>query len=164
MAEPTSELAAELVIDDVEQLKVLSDALRLQLLDVLSDEAERGATAKELAEALGTKQTKLYRHLALLEEHGFIRVVETRLVSGILEKRYGDGPATASTVAVRRRGQGAGAQRRHRRHVRQGPQRDPRPESTPGHRCHCAGAERERMALWATTPACPRAASAPSCA
>lgn len=89
MADLTSELAAELVIDDVEQLKVLSDALRLQLLDLLTDEAERGSTAKELAEALGTKQTKLYRHLALLEEHGFVRVVDTRLVSGILEKRYG---------------------------------------------------------------------------
>jgi len=90
MAEPaTPELPAELVIDDVEQLKVLSDTLRLQLLDLLSDEAERGRTAKELAEALGTKQTKLYRHLALLEEHGLVRVVDTRLVSGILEKRYG---------------------------------------------------------------------------
>jgi DNA-binding transcriptional ArsR family regulator len=89
MAEPTPALAAELVIDDVEQLKVLSDTFRLQLIDLLSDAAERGATAKEMAEALGTKQTKLYRHLALLEEHGLVRVVETRVVSGILEKRYG---------------------------------------------------------------------------
>ena len=79
---------AELVIGDVEQLKAVSDPLRLSLLDIMSDDARRGWTAKELAERLDTKQTKLYHHLALLEEHGLIRVAETRVVSGILEKRY----------------------------------------------------------------------------
>ena len=88
-ASPSERLPDEVVIGDVEQLKVLSDPLRLQLIDLLSDAAERGATAKELAQALRTKQTKLYRHLALLEEHGFARVIDTRLVSGIVEKRYG---------------------------------------------------------------------------
>jgi DNA-binding transcriptional ArsR family regulator len=79
---------AELVIGDVEQLKAVSDPLRLSLLDIMSDDARRGWTAKELAERLETKQTKLYHHLSLLEEHGLIRVAETRVVSGILEKRY----------------------------------------------------------------------------
>ena len=80
--------APELVLTDLEQLKVASDPLRLQLLDAMSAEPRRGWTAKELADVLQTKQTKLYHHLGLLEEHGFIRVAGTRMVSGIQEKRY----------------------------------------------------------------------------
>ena len=89
----------EMVITDVEQLKAVSDPLRLQLLDVLADDVRRGWTAKELAEHLGTKQTKLYHHLGILEERGFIRVAETRVVSGIIEKRY---QATARSYRVER--------------------------------------------------------------
>lgn len=82
------EPAAEMVITDVEQLKAISDPLRLQLLERIAGEPRRGWTARELAEDLDTKQTKLYHHLALLEERGFIRVAATRVVSGIQEKRY----------------------------------------------------------------------------
>jgi DNA-binding transcriptional ArsR family regulator len=78
----------EMVITDVEQLKVIGDPLRLQLIETMAEDPGRGWTAKELAEELGTKQTKLYHHLGLLQQHGFIRVGETRVVSGILEKRY----------------------------------------------------------------------------
>ena len=94
-----SEPAAEMVITDVEQLKAISDPLRLQLLERISGEPGRGWTAKELAEDLDTKQTKLYHHLSLLEERGFIRVAATRVVSGIQEKRYG---ATARSFRVDR--------------------------------------------------------------
>jgi DNA-binding transcriptional ArsR family regulator len=90
---------AERVLTDLEQLRVASDALRLQLLDLMSSEPQRAWTARELAEALETKQTKLYHHLALLDEHGFIRVAETRMVSGIQEKRY---QATAISFRVER--------------------------------------------------------------
>ena len=93
------EPAAEMVITDVEQLKAISDPLRLQLLERISGEPGRGWTAKELAEDLPTKQTKLYHHLALLEERGFIRVAATRIVSGIQEKRY---QATARSFRVER--------------------------------------------------------------
>ena len=79
---------AEFLITDVEQLKAVSDPLRLQIIDTMAEPPVRGWTAKELAARLGTKQTKLYHHLALLEERGFIRVAETRVVSGITEKRY----------------------------------------------------------------------------
>jgi len=78
----------EMVITDVEQLKVIGDPLRLRLIETMAEDPGRGWTAKELAEELGTKQTKLYHHLGLLQQHGFIRVGETRVVSGILEKRY----------------------------------------------------------------------------
>ena len=102
MAKPARQLpepAAEMVITDVEQLKAISDPLRLQLLERISGEPGRGWTAKELAEDLETKQTKLYHHLSLLEERGFIRVAATRVVSGIQEKRY---QATARSFRVDR--------------------------------------------------------------
>jgi DNA-binding transcriptional ArsR family regulator len=96
---PLPDPPAELVITDVEQLKAVSDPLRLELLDLMTDEASLGWTAKELAERLATKQTKLYHHLALLEERGFIRVAATRMVSGIQERRY---QVTARSFRVER--------------------------------------------------------------
>ena len=78
----------ELILADVEQLKAIADPLRLRLLELMTDDAQHPWSAKELAERLGTGQTKLYHHLALLEERGLIRVAGTRLVSGIQEKRY----------------------------------------------------------------------------
>jgi Fe2+ or Zn2+ uptake regulation protein len=77
-----------MVLTDVEQLKVIGDPFRIQIVETLAEDPGRAWTAKELAARLQAKQTKLYRHLALLEQHGFIRVAETRMVSGILEKRY----------------------------------------------------------------------------
>jgi DNA-binding transcriptional ArsR family regulator len=82
------ETAVEMVLTDVDQLKVIGDPFRLQMVELMAQVPARGWTAKELAARLGVKQTKLYHHLALLEEHGFIAVAETRMVSGILEKRY----------------------------------------------------------------------------
>ena len=88
-----------MVLTEVEQLKVIGDPLRLQLVEAMAEDPRRGWTAKELAEQLGTKQTKLYHHLGLLEGAGLIRVAETRMVSGILEKRY---QATAHGYSVDR--------------------------------------------------------------
>jgi hypothetical protein len=84
----TQPAPAEMLITDVEQLKAVSDPLRLRLIELMAEEMDRGWTAKELAARLETKQTKLYHHINLLEERGFLRVAETRVVSGILEKRY----------------------------------------------------------------------------
>jgi predicted ArsR family transcriptional regulator len=83
-----AEAAVEMVLTDVEQLKVIGDPFRIQMIEAMAEDPERGWTAKELAAQLEVKQTKLYHHLALLEQHGFIAVAETRIVSGILEKRY----------------------------------------------------------------------------
>lgn len=80
---------AEMILSEVAQLKAMSDPLRIRLIEAMNEDPIRGWTAKELAERLGTKQTKLYHHLNLLEQHGIARIVETRLVSGIVEKRYG---------------------------------------------------------------------------
>ena len=88
MAKRARPAADEVVISDVEQLKAISDPLRLRLIEIASEDPSRPWTAKALAERLGTKQTKLYHHLNLLEERGFLRVAETRMVSGIVEKGY----------------------------------------------------------------------------
>ncbi|MCB9438360.1 MAG: helix-turn-helix transcriptional regulator [Anaerolineales bacterium] len=72
-------------IDSLETLKVITDEKRLQILDIL---AHKPATAKILATAMSVPPTKLYYHIKLLEEHGLIRVVDTQLVSGIVEKTY----------------------------------------------------------------------------
>jgi len=75
----------EMVISDLETLKVISDDLRLRLIQAL-----RGAprTVKELASEMGVPQKSLYYHVGLLEDHGLIRSVRTRAVRGITEKWY----------------------------------------------------------------------------
>jgi|FLYN01.1.fsa_nt_gi DNA-binding transcriptional ArsR family regulator len=75
----------EFVIRDLETLKVMADPLRLRILEAMT---ERVCTVKQIAADLNIQPTKLYYHFKQLEEHGLIRVVDTRLVSGIVEKLY----------------------------------------------------------------------------
>lgn len=79
-----AELQESFKIADLESLKAITHPLRLQLLERL----KRPHTVKELAAALDTPPTKLYYHVNLLEEKRFIRVVNTQIVSGIIEKQY----------------------------------------------------------------------------
>ncbi len=79
------EPAGQLTITGLAALKVSADPLRLRLVDALR---RAPATVKELADALDVSPKSLYYHIGLLERHGLIRVVATRLVSGITEKRY----------------------------------------------------------------------------
>ena len=83
-----ADLPDALLVSDVEQLRALADPLRIEILDVMGQHPIRSWTAKELAGRIGGSQTRLYRHLALLEERGLIRVASTRVVSGITERRY----------------------------------------------------------------------------
>lgn len=76
--------AERLIIKDLETLKVLADPLRLRILELLI----QPGTVKQIAEKLDMPPTKLYYHVTKLEEHNLIVVVDTRLVSGILEKQY----------------------------------------------------------------------------
>jgi len=78
------EPAEEFVIGDVDTLKLIAHPLRLQLLG----QFRRGRTVKEAAAELDTPPTKLYYHVNLLEEKGLLQVVDTQIVSGIIEKRY----------------------------------------------------------------------------
>lgn len=73
------------VIDDLDTLRVLADPLRNQILEAVLLEP---MTVKRIAQRLGLAPNKLYYHVNLLEEHGLIEVVDTRMVSGIVEKTY----------------------------------------------------------------------------
>lgn len=73
------------VIRDPDSLRLIADPLRLRILELLRAGPK---TVTELAEQLATNRTRLYYHVGLLEEHGFVTVDETRVVSGITEKRY----------------------------------------------------------------------------
>ncbi len=79
------EPAKELTVTRLETLKVISDALRSRILDLLRAEAQ---TVKQLSVALNRPPKKLYYHINLMEQHELIRVVSTRIVSGIIEKQY----------------------------------------------------------------------------
>lgn len=75
----------EFIINDLETLKVMADPLRLQIAELIT-QAPR--TVKQVAAVLNLPPTKLYYHIKLLEEKSLIRVVDTRIVSGIVEKQY----------------------------------------------------------------------------
>lgn len=77
-------------VENLPTLKVISDPLRIQLMDLINEQNDRGAcpTVKQLAEALQQTPHKLYYHINLLEKHALIRVERTQIVSGIIEKHY----------------------------------------------------------------------------
>jgi DNA-binding transcriptional ArsR family regulator len=76
--------AESMKITSLETLKVLADPFRIQIIELLAGPQ----TVKTVARQLGVTPTKLYYHFKILEQHGLIRVVSTRVVSGILEKSY----------------------------------------------------------------------------
>jgi DNA-binding transcriptional ArsR family regulator len=73
------------IIEDLATLRLLSDPLRLRLIEELG---VAPTTVKELAKAMDMKPNRLYYHVNLLEEHGLVRVTQTRIVSGIVERTY----------------------------------------------------------------------------
>lgn len=83
-----------LTIDNIESIKVIADERRLTLLRLL----RTPRTVKELAVEMELPPAKLYYHMGLLEKHGFVQVVDTQIVSGIIEKRY---QATAEQFRIR---------------------------------------------------------------
>jgi DNA-binding transcriptional ArsR family regulator len=85
VTEANPKIEERVIIRDLETLKVLADPLRLRIIETIG---QRPHTVKQVAKALGMPPNKLYYHVNLLEEHGLIRVVDTRIVSGIIEKIY----------------------------------------------------------------------------
>jgi DNA-binding transcriptional ArsR family regulator len=75
----------EFIVNDLDTLKVLADPLRLQIIELMTPAAR---TVKQIAAELNLPPTKLYYHIKQLEERNLIRVTDTRIVSGILEKQY----------------------------------------------------------------------------
>ena len=83
-------IAPVTTITDLETLKVISDPLRMRILDAigLANSLGRLCTVKQIAAELDSSPAKLYYHIGLLEKHGLITIAETRVVSGIIEKQY----------------------------------------------------------------------------
>jgi len=74
-----------ILIEDLETLRIITDPLRLQIIDILSSQP---MTINQAASQLGLSSSRLYYHFNLLEERGLIEVVETRMVNNLMEKLY----------------------------------------------------------------------------
>lgn len=81
---PAPKLAVK-TIDDLEQLRALSDPLRLRILEALCGPPR---TTKQVADRLGEKPTRLYHHVDALEAAGLVHLVHTKPKRGTLEKYY----------------------------------------------------------------------------
>jgi len=75
----------EFIVTDLETIHIVSDPLRLQILETVRDTPK---TVKQVAAELDINQVKLYYHFKLLEEHGLLRITEERMVSHLIEKVY----------------------------------------------------------------------------
>lgn len=73
------------IIQDLEAAKLISDPLRLQILEVLLAEP---LTVKQIADKLGLAPSKLYYHVNSLEKYDLIQVVDTTVHGNIIEKHY----------------------------------------------------------------------------
>lgn len=84
-AAPEPEAQRVYVLRDLEQARVLADALRIRILEAYGREAR---TTKQLAEILGEKPSKLYHHVDALERAGLVRLERTRQNRGTIEKYF----------------------------------------------------------------------------
>lgn len=72
-------------IRDLEQIKLLSDPLKLQLLQAF---AEQPRTTKQVARALGESVTKLYRHVDALHAAGLLEIAAEKQKRGTVERTF----------------------------------------------------------------------------
>ena len=74
-----------LIINELDQLKSISDPFRLQLLSMMADEPKTG---QMLADELGLPRAKIHYHLNQLLSHNIITVSHTVEKSSIIQKFY----------------------------------------------------------------------------
>ena len=74
----------EMIIRDVETMKVVSDKRRLQILHAMREPT----TVKAIASEMEGSPTRLYYHVKMLEQHGLVRVIGINIENGIVEKTY----------------------------------------------------------------------------
>jgi len=72
-------------IKDLEQIRLLSDPLKLKLLQAF---AESPKTTKQVAAELNESVTKLYRHVDALHDAGLLVVVEEKQKRGTVERTF----------------------------------------------------------------------------
>lgn len=74
-----------LKIKSLEQIKLLSDPLKLQLIQAF---AEEGKTTKQVAAELGESVTKLYRHVDALFDAELIEIAGEKQKRGTIERTF----------------------------------------------------------------------------
>ncbi len=86
------------VIRDLGQAKLLTDPFKLKLLERFADEP---ITTKQVADLMGEKAPRLYRHVDALVEAGLLELIKEQPKRGTIERYY-------KTIASRfeRRGYG----------------------------------------------------------
>lgn len=72
-------------IKDLEQVRLLSDPLKLQLLQTFAESAK---TTKQAAAELGESVTKLYRHVDALHDAGLLEIAEEKQKRGTVERTF----------------------------------------------------------------------------
>lgn len=72
-------------IRDLEQVRLLSDPLKLRLLQAFAESAK---TTKQVAAELGESVTKLYRHVDALHDSGLLTIVEEKQKRGATERTF----------------------------------------------------------------------------
>ena len=80
-----NELKAVRPVSSLAALRAIADSQRHRMLTLLITEP---LSARDLSERLRIARTRVYYHLNLLQEHGFITVVDERIVSGLNERIY----------------------------------------------------------------------------
>jgi DNA-binding transcriptional ArsR family regulator len=78
-------IPAEAKISSLEALRAVSDTWRHRILTLLIREP---LTPSQIAASLKIGRTRVYYHLDILREHGFIRVIEERPVAAMIERTY----------------------------------------------------------------------------
>ena len=73
------------LVKRLEQAKLLTDPFKLQLLERFSASP---ATTKQVADRMGEKAPRLYRHVDALVEEGLLELVEERPKRGTIERYY----------------------------------------------------------------------------
>jgi len=72
-------------INDLEQVRLLSDPFRLRLIQAF---AEGPRTIRDVAEDLGYSVTRLYRHVDALHAAGLLDITEERQKRGTVERTF----------------------------------------------------------------------------
>lgn len=85
-APPDYEIADRLALTTPNQVRALSNPLRMTILGLLH---ERAATVTELAAAMTRPKSTVAHHVNVLTEAGLLRVVRTRRVRAIEERFHG---------------------------------------------------------------------------
>jgi len=70
-----------------EEIKIISDPYRLDIIEAFR-KADQPSTAKQVAEILGEKPSKVNYHVHRLHEFGFLELKFTRSINGIIAKYY----------------------------------------------------------------------------